>query len=153
MPYNFTLNPVVTLTTNTDLIPVGNATTPILWATPDQIVSTSLVSGNYHVQIGGAFGRGVPVTKTANFTLGATENWLINNKPSASCVMTLPSASLWVGREVMIQNWQGYTVVSASANIVPMSGGAAVTTILEALPGKRATLVSNGTNWQIVDSN
>ena len=52
MPYNFTLNPVVTLTTNTDLIPVGNATTPILWATPDKIVKESLASGNYNVGIG-----------------------------------------------------------------------------------------------------
>lgn len=135
----------------------------ILYSTPDQIVSTSLSTGNYNVGIGktalnkldinGSFGRGAPITKTADFTLASNENWLINNKTGSSCVITLPSASTCTGREVMIQNWQAFTIVSATANIIPLAGGSASTAIIAATVGKRATLVSNGTNWQIVDSN
>lgn len=125
----------------------------ILYATLDQIVSTSLLTGNYKVNIGSSFGRGAPVTKTANFTIGDTENWLINNKTGSSCTVTLPTAASYTGREIMIQNWQAFTVISASANVIPLAGGAASTSILLGTAGKRATLVSNGTNWQIVDAN
>jgi hypothetical protein len=98
-------------------------------------------------------GRGAPVTKTANFTVADTENWLINNKSGSSCTVTLPTASSYIGREIMIQNWQAQTVVSASSNVIPLAGGSASSSILSGTAGKRATLVSNGTNWQIVDSN
>jgi hypothetical protein len=125
----------------------------ILYATLDQIVSTSLLTGNYKVNIGSSFGRGAPITKTANFTVGDTENWLINNKTGSSCTVTLPTAASYTGREIMIQNWQAFTVISASSNVIPLAGGVASTSILLGTAGKRATLVSNGTNWQIVDAN
>jgi hypothetical protein len=46
-----------------------------------------------------------------------------------------------------IQNYQAQTVVSASSNVVPQGGGAAGTAILAASTGDSAILVSNGTNW------
>lgn len=125
----------------------------VLYATLDQVVSTSLSTGNYNVSIGSSLGRGAPITKTANFTVADTENWLINNKSGSSCTVTLPTASSYIGREIMIQNWQAQTVVSASSNVIPLAGGSASSSILSGTAGKRATLVSNGTNWQIVDSN
>lgn len=94
-----------------------------------------------------SLGRGAPVTKTADFTVAATENWLINNKSGSSCTVTLPSASSFTGREIMINNYQAQTVVSASSNVVPVAGGAAGTAILAATAGKWAVLVSDGTNW------
>ena len=36
---------------------------------------------------------GAPVTKTADFTVAASETWLINNKSGSTCTVTLPSAS------------------------------------------------------------
>jgi hypothetical protein len=125
----------------------------ILYATLDQVVSSSLSTGNYNVSIGSSLGRGAPITKTANFTVGTSENWLINNKSGSSCIVTLPVASSYIGREIMIQNFQAQTVVSASSNVIPLAGGSASTSILSGTAGKRATLVSNGTNWQIVDAN
>jgi hypothetical protein len=98
-------------------------------------------------------GRGAPVTKTADFTLAATENWIINNKATTSCTITLPAASLWTGREVMIQNYKALSVISASANVVPILSGAATTSILAATIGKWCVLVSDGTNWIITQSN
>ena len=88
-----------------------------------------------------------PVTQTANFSVGATDVWVINNKSGSSCTVTLPTASSYTGRVLYFQNYQAQTLVSASSNVVPLAGGAATTAILEAVAGANATLVSDGTNW------
>jgi len=90
---------------------------------------------------------GPPVTKTADFTVAASETWLINNKSGSTCTVTLPSASANSGRTLHFQNYQAQTLVSASSNVVPLAGGAATTAILSAVAGANATLVSDGTNW------
>lgn len=101
------------------------------------------------LEVVGSFGRGAPVTKTDDFTLADTENWIIVNKGS-SCAVTLPAASSWTGREFTIKTIQAFAVVSASNNIIPRIGGAAGTAILPATQGAWATLVSNGTTWEIM---
>jgi hypothetical protein len=88
-----------------------------------------------------------PVTKTADFTVAATEVWLINNKSGSTCTVTLPTPSTNSGRVLYFQNYQAQTLVSASSNVVPLAGGAAATSILLASTGDSATLVSDGTNW------
>ena len=88
-----------------------------------------------------------PVTKTADFTVAATDLWLINNKSGSTCTATLPTASANSGRILHFQNYQTQTLVSASSNVVPLAGGAATTSILLASSGDSATLVSDGTNW------
>lgn len=98
----------------------------------------------------GAFGRGAPVTKTADFTLGASENWIINNKSGSACVATLPAASSWTGREVMMKTIQAQAINSNASNVVPKAGGAAGTAIVTNTAGNWATLVSDGTNWVIM---
>lgn len=103
------------------------------------------------LQVNGSFGRNAPVTKTTSFTLAATENWLICNG-TATITVTLPAASSWTGREVMIKTIAAFTVVSASSNVVPLAGGAAGTAILPATAGAWATLVSDGANWIIMQS-
>jgi hypothetical protein len=100
----------------------------------------------------GAIGRGAPVTKTTNFAPGIAENWIICNG-TASITVTLPTASAWTGREIMLKTIAAFTVVSATSNVVPLAGGAASTAILAATAGKYATLISDGTNWIIVQSN
>jgi hypothetical protein len=88
-----------------------------------------------------------PVTATANYTVTATDVWVINNKATTTQTITLPAPSTNTGRVLTIQNYQALTVVSASSNVVPQGGGAAGTAILAASVGDSATLVSNGTNW------
>ena len=88
-----------------------------------------------------------PVTQTANFSVGASDVWSINNKSGSSCTVTLPTASSNTGRVLYFLNYQAQTLVSASSNVVPLAGGAATTAILEAVAGANATLVSDGTNW------
>ena len=89
----------------------------------------------------------IPVTKTADFTVGAGETWIINNKSGSTCTVTLPTASSYTGRVLTFQNYQAQTLVSASSNVVPLGGGSAGTAILDAVAGNWATLVSDGTNW------
>ena len=88
-----------------------------------------------------------PATYAADFSVAATNVWIINNKTGSSCTVTLPTASISAGRVLYFQNYQAQTLVSASSNVVPLAGGAATTAILEAVAGANATLVSDGTNW------
>ena len=94
----------------------------------------------------------VPVTKTANFTVASTEYWIICNG-TASITATLPAASTNVGRQINLKTIAAFTVVSASSNVVPLVGGAAGTAILAATAGKYAKLISDGTNWIIMEAN
>jgi hypothetical protein len=95
---------------------------------------------------------GAPVTKTADFTLAASENWVINNKSGSTCTVTLPAASSWTGRSVVIKNMQAQLVNSASSNVVPLDSTTTGTAILLGVVGNWATLVSDGTNWVIMQA-
>ena len=91
-----------------------------------------------------------PVTKTADFTVATTETWLINNKSGSTCTVTLPSAATYTGRYLTFKNMQAQTLVSASSNVVPIDSTTAGTAILLAVVGNWATMVSDGTNWIIM---
>ena len=125
-----TTTPAITLTTSITGVLKGNGTA----------ISAAVVNTDY-------LAPSAPVTKTADFTVAATDVWLINNKTGSTCTVTLPTASSWTGRVLRFQNYQVQTVVSASSNVVPLTGGAAGTSILLASSGDSATLVSDGTNW------
>ena len=97
--------------------------------------------------------RGAVVTQTGNFSVGVADNWITCNG-GASITVTLPTAAAPnIGREIMLKTIAAFTVVSASANVVPLAGGAAGTAILSATAGKYATLVSDGTNWITMQAN
>ncbi len=91
-----------------------------------------------------------PVTKTADFTVADNETWIINNKSGSTCTVTLPTASAWTGRYLTFKNLQAQTLVSASSNVVLIDGTVAGTAILLAVVGNWATMVSDGTNWVIM---
>lgn len=98
-----------------------------------------------------AYQTSAPVTKTVDFTVADNEDWIINNKTSA-CVVTLPTAASFTGRTLTFQNYQAFTLTSASSNVVPQGGGTPGTAILPAAIGNWATLVSNGANWIIMQA-
>ena len=93
-----------------------------------------------------------PVTKTANFTVAVGEAWLINNKSGSTCTVTLPAAASWIGRQLIFKNMQAQTLVSASSNVVPLDSTSAGTAILLDVVGNWATMVSDGTNWVIMQA-
>ena len=125
-----TTTPAITLTTSVTGVLKGNGTA----------ISAATANTDYQ-------GVSAPVTNTADFTVGATDIWLINNKSGSTCTATLPAASSWSGRVLRFLNYQAQTLVSASSNVVPLTGGSAATSILLASTGDSATLVSDGTNW------
>ena len=93
---------------------------------------------------------GIAKTETADFELSG--NWTICNG-SGTITVTLPNPVTYAGLPIHLKTIAAFTVVSASANVIPLAGGAAGTAILSATAGKWATLVSNGANFVIMESN
>ena len=128
-----TTTPAITLTTSITGLLKGNGTA----------ISAAVANTDY-------MGVGAPVTKTADFTVANGEIWYINNKSGSTCTVTLPAASSWTGRTLTFKNMQAQTLVSASSNVVPIDSTSAGTAILLAVVGNWATMVSDGTNWIIM---
>ena len=124
----------------------------VFWDNTNNRLGLGTTSPTATLSVVGQWSVGAPVTKTLDFSLGATENWVINNRAATNTV-TLPAASSWTGRIVTMSTIQAQTVVSASSNVVPLVGGAAGTAILAGTAGKWATLVSDGTNWVVMAGN
>lgn len=111
------------------------------------------------VKITGGLSLGAPVTATgatypSSGAFPATANFLICNR-AGTITVTLPDATATnnIGRIITVKTVTANTVVSASSNVVPVDGTAAGTAILAATAGKWATLVSDGTNWVIMQAN
>lgn len=66
--------------------------------------------------------------------------------------LTLLSAATYYGKTLTIKNTTGYTVTSASSNVVPTGSTVAGTAILEPIIGTSCTLQSDGANWVIINS-
>jgi hypothetical protein len=100
----------------------------------------------------GAVATSLPAAKTgAAYSVGATDAALIL-QPSGTFTLTLPAAAP-AGRLLNLKLIAAFAVNSASANVVPLAGGAAAAPILPATAGKYASLQSDGTNWQIMAAN
>ena len=92
------------------------------------------------------------LTKTADYTITGTDTWIINNKSGSALTLTFPAASSWTGRSITVKNLQAQLVNSASSNIVPIDSATAGTAILLNVIGNWATMVSDGTNWVIMQA-
>jgi hypothetical protein len=99
-----------------------------------------------------AIQRPVETITVSSASITTSNTWVIVNN-AGTVTLTLPSASTSTGTEFFIKTITNNAVVSASSNIVPLTGGSASTPILSASAGKWATLVSDGTNWIIMQAN
>lgn len=86
---------------------------------------------------------------TATVDLGLFNSDIICNR-AGTVTLTLPPPANCPGQTIDVKTKQAQTVVSATANVVPLIGGSASTAILAATAGKWATLKSNGTAWEIM---
>lgn len=130
-----TTTPAITLTTSVTGLLKGNGTA----------ISAAVANTDY-----------VPLstvlTKTADYTITGTDTWIINNKSGSAMTLTFPAASSWTGRYITVKNMQAQLVNSASSNVVPIDSTTAGTAILLGVVGNWATLVSDGTNWVIMQA-
>lgn len=138
---------------NTKSIGIAYEDQQLVGATIDNTVigATTPAAGSFTTLSATQQVLNAPVSKTASFTLGAAENFVIANGSAANVTVTFPTASTSVGRVVTIKNLSGtYTVISAASNVKPLASGTAGTAILAATAGKWATLVCDGTDWVIM---
>jgi hypothetical protein len=100
--------------------------------------------------ISGSLSRGSAVTITSStYIVLTSDNWIICNG-TGTITVTLPTASLFIGRELMFKNITTQLVNSNASNVYPINSGTLGTQILPATAGSSATLVSDGTNWVIM---
>ena len=115
-----------------------------------KVTVNGTTAGDNTLQVNGSLGRKTPVTVTSTpYSVLSDDTWIIVDR-SSSTTITLPSAADWDGREITIKTIQAQTVISGSSNVVPIDSGTAGTAILPATDGAWALLVSNGTNWVIM---
>jgi hypothetical protein len=88
---------------------------------------------------------------TSQYSITSTDVY-IDNKNSSSTTIILPLAGLNVFRELKFKNSSTGALI-ANGNIIPLSGSGTTTTILPATNAKWCTLVSDGTDWIIMQAN
>jgi hypothetical protein len=90
----------------------------------------------------------VTMTNSTYVVLDQDESLVANR--AGTITATLPSASVWPGRELSIKTIQAQSVISASSNVYPITSATAGTAILPATDGAWALLKSDGTQWVIM---
>jgi hypothetical protein len=96
--------------------------------------------------------RPVESVTVSSSSITTSSTWVVVNY-AGTVTLTFPAASSSTGTEFHIKTITNNAVVSQSSNVVPLVGGSASTPILSATAGKWATLVSDGTNWVIMQAN
>ena len=110
------------------------------------------ISNNAIFSCNGLVTKSVPVGGTS-YALAVTDSSLVLN-PSGTFTLTLgPATGGNTGRTIWLKLIAAFAVNSATANVVPVTGGAAATAILSATAGKWCVLQSDGTSWQIMQAN
>lgn len=136
--------------------PVGtDASTGFPFRSGQAGVANYTVDWNGNI-VGVSITAGVLITGTATLTgtSGTVTATTTIVNPSGGFTITLPSAVSGNGRILLLKLIANQTVTSASANVVPLAGGAATTTVFSAATaGKYVQLYSDGTAWQIMAAN
>jgi len=121
-------------------------------------------TGTINVSSTGTFGgrvntpwleRTYTSSTATTLTVSVNTTWL-NIHQDATVTLTLPSASTYPGKELIIKQTGSGNVLSASSNIIGFTTsylGATQTSIIAPATYRFATLVSDGTNWIIMQRN
>ena len=119
------------------------------------------VDGTLNVGSTGTFGgrvktnwleRNYAYSTSSSFTVSVNTTWQDINT-SVLTTLTLPSAATYPGKEIHIRQSGAGNLQSASSNIIPFQTpptGSTSTGILTASTHRAVTLVSDGTNWIIM---
>jgi len=129
------------------------------WVLTNGYITNTNTSGQTSMVRVGSLSRGAPFTITVDYDFTNllqtpspnSINWIICNSNNPIINLTLPFGTDYIGREIMIKNIGTSAVISTDDDIIALDGSD-TTTILSAT-GKWATLVYDGTNWNIMQAN
>jgi len=88
---------------------------------------------------------------TSSYSILSTD-YYIDNFNSSSTTIVLPSAASNLYRELKFKN-SSTGALTANVDIIPLSGSGTTTTILSGTNAKWCTIVSDGADWRIMQSN
>jgi hypothetical protein len=130
-------------------------------ATTQTFSGNKTFSGTIDVSSSGTFGgrvntpwleRTFTQTTSSTFTISVSTTWLTINT-NVLTTLTLPSAVTYPGKELHIRQTGSGQLQSASSNIIPFTvppTGSTVAAIIDPSVNRSVTLVSDGTNWIIM---
>lgn len=102
--------------------------------------------------VNGSFAPKAPSTvNAANYSVAATDYSL--RFTTTNCTVTLPTASSFPGRILVLNTITANSVTSNASNVIPLGSNTAGTAILAATAGKFTMIQSDGTNWITLLSN
>ena len=94
---------------------------------------------------------------SADYTV-VDSDYILNHTATSNTVLTLPLAASYPGRSLQIRNCVSFYITSALNNIVSLTSSStprqvfSLNLILSSTDGSWCELVSNGTNWLIVNA-
>jgi hypothetical protein len=94
-------------------------------------------------------------SSATSLTVSVNTTWL-NIHQDATVTLTLPNAATYPGKELIIKQTGDGNVLSASSNIIGFTvafNGSTQTAIIAPASYRFATLISDGTNWVIMQRN
>jgi hypothetical protein len=155
-------------TPNITITDAGAAASGVVNTTTQSFAGNKTFTGNVDISTGtlnvgstGTFGgrvktnwleRNYAYSTSSSFTVSVNTTWQDINT-SVLTTLTLPNAATYPGKELHLRQTGTGNLQSASSNIIPFTSaptGSPVTAILNPTNNKAVTLVSDGTNWIIM---
>ena len=148
-------------TPNITITDAGTGASGVVNTTTQSFAGNKTFTGTLDVSSTGTFGgrvktnwleRNYAYSTSSSFTVSVNTTWQDINT-SVLTTLTLPNAATYPGKEIHIRQSGTGQLQSASSNIIPFTSpptGSAGTAILNPTNNKAVTLVSDGTNWIIM---
>jgi hypothetical protein len=128
----------------------GTATSVIGRSSTGQVVGVTVGSGLSLTSGTLSINNKIQDINQSTYTI-ASNDLYIDNFNSSTTTITLPSAASNTYRELKFHN-RSTGAVNSSPNVISLTGSS-TSSILSASSGKWATLVSDGTDWRILQAN
>jgi hypothetical protein len=151
-------------TPNITITDAGASASGVVNTTTQSFAGNKTFTGTINVSSTGTFGgrvntpwleRTYTSSTATTLTVSVNTTWL-NIHQDATVTLTLPNAATYPGKELIIKQTGSGNVLSASSNIIGFTtafNGSTQTSIINPAIWRFATLVSDGTNWIIMQRN
>jgi hypothetical protein len=151
-------------TPNITITDAGASASGVVNTTTQSFAGNKTFTGTLNVSSTGTFGgrvntpwleRTYTSSTATSLTVSVNTTWL-NIHQDATVTLTLPNAATYPGKELIIKQTGSGNVLSASSNIIGFTtafNGSTQTSIIAPATYRFATLVSDGTNWIIMQRN